>query len=377
VVEKIVFYCESDTFGGHEKMALTAHTAILQRYNSISIFWLINSENQGLKNALEIAGLNYMTLPNMKVLSLWRNPLCGIWRICNTSAVLKQMSPDLVMVIQGSILISFCGLISAWVGRIRYCSYIPMVFSISNVRKYRYPALADYLWSILYRAASSYITIDTEQALRLRQNNRRALVAVVDNYVPKCEPPRNKHDAKATLRIPANKKVLTIIGRIVFPHKCQDWIFRELKDDPFLADKFVLFVGNGADAPTLQAILTPDIQDRFGIIGWKNDLCDVYSSTDVLLIPSKIEGVPLVMLEALSYGIPVVGTDQDGMRSWLPAQWRFTWGDRNGFKSSVEHALSVTSQDVWKNITERLSIVHDENRFAAQFSKALRSYCRD
>jgi len=200
---------------------------------------------------------------------------------------------------------------------------------------------------------------------------------VVDNYVPKCEPPRNKHDAKATLRIPANKKVLTIIGRIVFPHKCQDWIFRELKDDPFLADKFVLFVGNGADAPTLQAMLTPDLQDRFGIIGWKNDLCDVYSSTDVLLIPSKIEGVPLVMLEALSYGIPVVGTDQDGMRSWLPAQWRFTWGDRNGFKSSVEHALSVTSQDVWKNITERLSIVHDENRFAAQFSKALRSYCRD
>jgi len=83
-------------------------------------------------------------------------------------------------------------------------------------------------------------------------------------------------------------------------------------------------------------MLVPEVRDRFGLIGWKNDLREVYAATDVLLIPSKVEGVPLVMLEALSYRIPVVGTDRDGMRSWLPVEWRFRWGDTEGFKHGIE-----------------------------------------
>jgi glycosyltransferase involved in cell wall biosynthesis len=143
-----------------------------------------------------------------------------------------------------------------------------------------------------------------------------------------------------------------------------------------MTDKFVIFVGDGPDARTLQALLVPEVRDRFNLIGWKSDLSDVYAATDVLLIPSKSEGVPLVMLEALSYRIPVVGTDRDGMRSWLPAQWRFTWGDIEGLKHGIEQALTVTSADVWDSIAERLDQVHDEDRFAAQFSHALTQYCK-
>ncbi len=232
-------------------------------------------------------------------------------------------------------MLSFGGILSALIGRMRCCSYIPMVTRISETKKYRFPVLADFLWSLLYKAMSSYITIDEEQAKRLRRENRNAAVLVVENYVPKAKSLDAQRNAKATLGIPPDRKVLSLIGRIEFSHKCQDWLLQALKNDPFLTDKFVLFVGDGSDARALQAMLVPEVRDRFGLIGWKNDLREVYAATDVLLIPSKVEGVPLVMLEALSYRIPVVGTDRDGMRSWLPVEWRFRWGDTEGFKHGI------------------------------------------
>jgi len=373
---KIVFYSDSDVFGGHEKMALAAHTAIRRRYDSMRIEWFVSKRNYALTNALEEAGLSYTTLVDAPWISLRNNPLRAIGRICGTAAKLRRLSPDLIMVVQGSILISSSGILCALISRIRCCSYIPMVFRISDVKKYKYPVLADFLWSLLYRSTSSYITIDTEQAARLRRENRKASVIVVDNYVPESVPLEINKDARDTLGIPPGKKVLTVIGRIEFRQKCQDWVFHELENDPFLTDKFVLFVGDGSDARTLQNMLVPEVRDRFGMIGWRNDLRDVYAATDVLLIPSKIEGVPLVMLEALGYAIPVVGSDQDGMRSWLPAQWRFNWGDIEGFKRGIEQALTVKSPDVWNSMVERLAKVQDEDRFAAQFSQALTHYIK-
>jgi glycosyltransferase involved in cell wall biosynthesis len=372
----IIFYSESDVFGGHEKMAVAAHAAIQQRYDSIQIQWLVSERNHYLTDALEKAGLNYTTLGNAHAYSLWRNPLHALLVICRNAAKLRRLSPDLIVVVQGGILLSFGGLLSALIGGMPCCSYIPTVTRISDAKKYRFPVLADFLWSLLYKAMSSYITIDAEQAERLHRENRNASVFVVENYVPKTEPLDAQRNTKAALGILPGRKVLAVIGRTEFSNKCQDWILQVLQNDPFLTDKFVIFVGDGPDARALQAMLVPEVRDRFSLIGWKSDLSDVYAATDVLLIPSKSEGVPLVMLEALSYGIPVVGTDRDGMRSWLPAQWRFSWGDIEGLKHGIEQALSVTSPDVWGNIAERLVQVHDEDRFAKQFSQALIRYCK-
>jgi glycosyltransferase involved in cell wall biosynthesis len=372
----IVFFCESEAFGGHEKMALAAHAAIQSRYDSTRIQWFVSERNHGLIDALKKAGLDYTALANVQARALWRTPLNVLWGICRNTVKLRRLTPDLVMVVQGNIAISFSGILSARLGSMKCCSYIPMVFRISDVKKYKYPVLADFLWSLLYRLTSSYITIDREQAARLRRENHKASVIVVDNYVPESVPLVINQDARDRLGIPPGKKVLTVIGRMEFRHKCQDWVFREFENDPFLTDKFVLFVGDGSDARTLQDMLVPELRDRFGMIGWKDDPREVYAATDVLVIPSKVEGVPLVMLEALGYRIPVVGTDQDGMRSWLPAQWRFNWGDVEGFKRGIEQALTVKSTEVWNSIVERLAQVQDEDRFATQFSEALTQYCK-
>jgi glycosyltransferase involved in cell wall biosynthesis len=375
-MNKIVFYSESETIGGHEKMALTAHAAIQQRYEDIQIQWLVSGQSRALADALEDAGFKYTTLADKPKGSLKRNPFRQLARLFANAAILRGLSADLVVVVQGNIVLSYGGILASLLARLPYCSYIPMIFQVSDIRKHRIRIAARLLVPILYKTISSYITIDSSQAARLRRKNPGAAVFVVENYVPKCEPHDDHRRVKSALGIPTNRKLLALIGRIEFAHKCQDWVLRELKDDPFMEDKFVLFVGDGPDIHRLQSMLTPDLRDRFGILGWKDTLSDVYGTTDVLLIPSKNEGVPLVMLEALSYEIPVVGSDQDGMQSWLPAQWRFAWGDKAGFKQAVEQALSFPSPDEWANITRRLTQVHDEGRFATQFNHALTQCCK-
>jgi len=53
--------------------------------------------------------------------------------------------------------------------------------------------------------------------------------------------------------------------------------------------------------------------------------CDpalLYHALDALVIPSRYEGLPLVMLESLASGTAVLASDRDGMRDLLPAAWR-------------------------------------------------------
>jgi len=49
----------------------------------------------------------------------------------------------------------------------------------------------------------------------------------------------------------------------------------------------------------------------------------LYQALDALVIPSRYEGLPLVMLEALASGTAVLASDRDGMKDLLPAAWRF------------------------------------------------------
>jgi len=68
-------------------------------------------------------------------------------------------------------------------------------------------------------------------------------------------------------------------------------------------------------------ILRPDIEKliaerRLGgiikLLGWRHDVPDLLSGMDVVVLTSKWEGLPLVVLQALSAGKPVVATAVDG-----------------------------------------------------------------
>ncbi len=74
-------------------------------------------------------------------------------------------------------------------------------------------------------------------------------------------------------------------------------------------DVHVVLVGDGPEAGALRALARDlGVADRLTLTGWVERPSSWYAALDVLAMPSRFEGLPLVLLEALHVGVPVVAT---------------------------------------------------------------------
>jgi glycosyltransferase involved in cell wall biosynthesis len=70
-------------------------------------------------------------------------------------------------------------------------------------------------------------------------------------------------------------------------------------------------IGDGPERPSLEALaqsLGETIAPRIHFLGWRTDLVDLLPLLDVFVLSSKSEALPLVALEALACGVPIVVT---------------------------------------------------------------------
>jgi glycosyltransferase involved in cell wall biosynthesis len=84
------------------------------------------------------------------------------------------------------------------------------------------------------------------------------------------------------------------------------------------------------------------IDDRVRFVGLVRDPARLYPALDLLVIPSLVEGVPLVLLEAMAAGVPVVASDLPGIREALgrPVAGRLVpAGDEAALAAGIRRAL--------------------------------------
>lgn len=75
----------------------------------------------------------------------------------------------------------------------------------------------------------------------------------------------------------------------------------------------VAIVGHGAMEPQLRALAARlRIEDRVRFLGFRTDVPRLVAACDFVLLPSRWEGMPYVVLEAMAGGKPVVATPVDG-----------------------------------------------------------------
>jgi glycosyltransferase involved in cell wall biosynthesis len=370
---KVTFYSDSAIFGGNEQMALRAYQAMKRSNQPIAVNWIVNSSNLRLIAALDAVGGEYRALDLDPTFRFFRSPPALLRKTRTVAQVIRNSRTQLLMLVQGWIVDGFDGVLAARLARVPYCSYIPMAHSPVELAEGRWPVLRTALRWLFFRCISRYITVDEQQAIRLRHWRSGAKIEVVENFVPRPSSyPHKESGINPVAGIPLQPTVLAVIGRISFRQKCQDWLVDSLGNDPLLSDKTLLFVGDGPDAPRLiQQIKTTRWSDRIHLLGWHDNLEEIYRVLNLLIIPSRAEGMPLVMIEALARRIPVIGSDRDGMRSWLPAEWRFPFRDARAMKDAVACALDNPPVGYWERTEQRLDDATDEHRFAARFAKAL------
>lgn len=85
-----------------------------------------------------------------------------------------------------------------------------------------------------------------------------------------------------------------------------------------IPDVHLIFVGSGV----LESELSSRIQERnlqscVHVLGWRADIPDLLQAVDLLVLPSRWEGLPNVVLEAFASGTPVVATRAEGISELL------------------------------------------------------------
>lgn len=78
--------------------------------------------------------------------------------------------------------------------------------------------------------------------------------------------------------------------------------------------RFVL-AGNGDIQKVKQTAIDRDLGDFVSVPGWisEKQIEEVLSETVIYLLPSYAEGLPMSVLEAMAYGIPVIASDVGGL----------------------------------------------------------------
>lgn len=69
-------------------------------------------------------------------------------------------------------------------------------------------------------------------------------------------------------------------------------------------------VGDGKEKSNLKSKISKlKLEDKVKLLGWQNNLENFYSQADAFLLTSDYEGWGLVVIEAVSFGLPIIMTD--------------------------------------------------------------------
>ena len=322
----LLFYDDSPVFGGHEVMALLGLQAVLGEFAGPVHFCAAAANPKLCAEVAALAAnhpqlrLETLTYHSSKLEAL-RNQLQPS-RSRNLAQRFAHLRPALVVAIQGNIEHSSLALHAARQAGICSTSYIPVPHSNAAMGA-RCGALRDVFAKGLFQLPDSFITISDEMASLLKLRGARAPIHIVYNGVDTSRfQPGDAAAACRQLGLPPDKLLLGVIGRIEFRQKQQQLLVQALATDASLADCcHLVFAGDGPDRGALQRLIEHH-HIPATLVPWC-DPAPLYQALDALVIPSRYEGLPLVMLEALAAGTAVLASDRDGMKDLLPAAWRF------------------------------------------------------
>ena len=189
-----------------------------------------------------------------------------------------------------------------------------------------------------------------------------------------------KGEIRTELGIKPDEKVVLTVGRITKAKGVEDLgVVAKILADRGKKYRFV-FVGRARNEEYGNRI-----KDMFGkyvdFIGHRPDVANLYADADLLVHLSHREGSPLVVIEALEYGLPCVAWDlpgvsedvKPGVTGYAPA-----FGDHEGAADAIERILDDPLQLSSLNYGARTAFVEFSiDKYADRLLNAYRIRIRD
>jgi glycosyltransferase involved in cell wall biosynthesis len=287
-------------FGGHERMLLQwLRNAVARHGLRVQIH---GAPNQALASECESAGF-------ARPLASYAGHASPLSDFYVTWRLLGRLAPDVpVLLAPGALQQSLLLWLAAFLRRRRVAGYVPMAFSSRRMR-FRGGSLRDWVVGHVIRRVDLWITISAEQRdLLIRQWRVAPPVLVVPNrmaFATEDAPPAPASNG-GPLRV-------LFAGRFDANQKGLDWLCERLRAraGEWAGRMRFVFKGQGAFQAELLRLRDELGAESVEVRPW-GDVGSAMSEADVLLLPSRYEGLPLVALEATHYGVPVVASRGGG-----------------------------------------------------------------
>ncbi len=221
------------------------------------------------------------------------------------------------------------------------------------------------------RAAATVVVFTDEQrsAVASKYGIDPARIAVIPNGV-------DETFFYAGQRVLHPKPRLLFVGRLSV-QKNLPLLFRALEG---VSEQFeTTLVGDGElEAELKEAVSDLRLQNvRFHGRADGAELRELYRNADVFVLPSEREGMPLVLLEALAMGLPIVATDIPGNRDVVvhgqngllvplgdPSALRQALlsmtGDQDGYRRMSETSRRLVGRYSWKAVGVEFERLYDQ-----------------
>ena len=172
-------------------------------------------------------------------------------------------------------------------------------------------------WSLA--AADRVVAVCGPFARQLQERGIPAERIVVQHNSIGSEPPvraKDIHEVREGLAMGEGERLLVAIGRLSREKGHIDLIsaFAKVRAmHPEVRAKLAI-VGEGPERSALEsAIRVRGLGNDVRLMGHRNDVRPYYAAADLFVLPSRSEGSPYVLLEAMRAGVPIVATAVGGV----------------------------------------------------------------
>ena len=272
--------------GGAERVLTELCNRLAIRGHQVLLLTLDSATNRkhAVDAAVRVRGLNVMSTDQHRVGVLRR-----LWRL---RRALIDARPDVVL--------SFCDVNNVAVLAATIATPLAVVAAERSdpARQRLGRTWQSIRWRVMRRAAA--VTVLHRDAARFveRQTGRPAVV--IGSAIERPSWFNQPSDRDAASRVVA-------IGRLEREKGFDRLIaaMAELADRPWR----LVIAGDGSLAPDLeQQTAAAGLANRVDFVGWVSPW-DVLAGADLFVLPSRYEGFPSAMLEAMAAGVPVVATE--------------------------------------------------------------------
>jgi len=191
-----------------------------------------------------------------------------------------------------------------------------------------------------------------------------------NSFIPK----KTRKVIRNEFHIPKDGKVIVFVGRFEVVKGIKYLLLAAEKMISKYNDIYFLLVGGGPlidvnNAQTRQRIILP---------GWRTDIPDILNASDIFILPSLSEGLPISILEAYSLGLPVVSTNVGAISSIVVDDvtgkiiQKADWKDIVRVLSqlitddTLAHRMGKKGKEIilknygWTNIMDRYELIYNE-----------------